>query len=126
MSIDGFIFVTIVSVVFVCRVEGAHNVLKKTLNSSRGELESVIESIDLMLVDQTREVRGQLEKERNTYVVVIDDYWLFDKVKHITSKKCICILHKSFKTINEGGMTATCNDGWWNICFGLPCLPQIH
>ena len=126
MSVDGFIFLTIVYVVFVCRVEGAHNVLKKTLNSSRGGLDSVMESIDLMLVDQTGEVRGQLEKDSNTYVVTVDDYWLFDKVKHIASKKCIGILHKSFKTINEGEMTTACNDGWWNICFRLPCLHQIN
>ena len=121
-----------------CRAEDAHKVLKKTLHSSTGGLDSVIESIDWMLRGQAREVRGSLEKDRttlvrgslekdrNTSVVQVHDLWLFDKDKHIASNKCIGILHKSFKKINEGKMTPACNDGWWNIFYGLPCPHQIH
>ncbi len=57
--------------------------LKRTLHSSTGGLDSVIEAIDLMFKDQAREVWGALEKDRNTSVVEAAEWWLFDKIRHL-------------------------------------------
>lgn len=99
---------------------------KTIIDSSTKGFDTVVESIDLMMRDQIREVRATMEKDRNTWSTDVDGAWLFAQVRGIASKWCIDTLFETYERVLQGNFPVECNDTWWNIVYGIPCPHQIH
>ena len=92
------------------RVESAHWVLKRTLQSSVGDFGCVFQAIDLDMVDQIREVRGSIERNRNTWATDIDGMGIFSRVQHIVSKDCFEHLYKLYEKVIASAPEPECTD----------------
>lgn len=110
------------------RVESAHRRLKQGLQTSVGDLKTVVDEIDVILSGQRSDFTGKLQLAKIRIPIEFHKPFLAEIRSQITHKalnKILAQFHKLSESQKPGGVLPPCT-GAFRRTHGLPCAHEIE